>query len=325
MRRRDFIALAGGAAIAAPLAARAQQPPIPVVGFLHSETPDAVRAYVVAFHRALSEAGFTEGQNVAIEYRWAGGHYDKLPGLVADLVNRSVTVIVAGGGSAYAVKASGTSIPTIFTAGADPVQAGLVPSLSRPGGTMTGVAFFVVALGPKQLEMLLAAVPSAKQIGFVSNPGYANAQALIDELEIAVRTVGRKLNIQRVANEAEIEPVFAAFSQQGVDALIVGGDPSVFRWRDQVVAQAARHALPACYGWREFATAGGLMSYGADVLDAYHQIGVYTARVLKGTKPADLPVVQPEKIELVLNLKTAKTLGLTFPLSLLGRADEVIE
>jgi len=325
MRRREFIALLAGAAAARPLVARAQQPPIPVIGFLHSETPDAVRPYVVAFHRALNEAGFTEGQNVAIEYRWAEGQYDKLPELVADLVGRSVTVIVAGGGSAFAVKASGTSIPTVFTTGADPVQAGLVPSLNRPGGTMTGVAFFVVALGPKQLEMLLAAVPSAKQIGFVSNPSYVNAQTQIDELEIAVRTVGRKLNIQRVANETEIESAFAAFSQQGADALLVSGDPSSFRWREQLVTQAARHALPACYGWREFAMGGGLMSYGADLAGAYHQVGVYTARVLKGTKPADLPVVQPEKIELVLNLKTAKTLGLTFPLSLLGRADEVIE
>jgi putative tryptophan/tyrosine transport system substrate-binding protein len=325
MRRRDFIALVGGAAAAAPLAARAQQPPMPVVGFLHSETPDAVRTYVVAFHRALKEGGFTEGQNVAIEYRWAEGQYDKIPELLADLVSRNVTMIVAGGGSAFAVKASGTGIPTVFTTGADPVQTGLVPSLSRPGGTMTGVAFFVVALGPKQLEMLLAAAPSAKQIGFVSNPGYANAQTQIDELEIAVRTAGRKLNIQRIANEAEIEPAFAAFSHQGVDALMISGDPSVFRWREQLVAQAARRALPACYGWREFAMAGGLMSYGANIVDAYHQVGVYTARVLKGTKPADLPVVQPEKIELVLNLKTAKALGLTFPLSLLGRADEVIE
>jgi putative tryptophan/tyrosine transport system substrate-binding protein len=325
MRRRDFIALVGGAAVSTPFVARAQQPPIPVIGFLHSETPDAVHAYLVAFHRALSEAGFTEGQNVAIEYRWAEGQYDTLPKLVADLASRSVTVIVAGGGSAYAVKANGTSIPTVFTAGADPVRAGLVPSLSRPGGTMTGVAFFVVALGPKQLEMLLAAVPSAKQIGFLSNPTYANARTQIDELETAVRTVGRKLNIQGIVSEAEIGPAFAAFSQQGVDALIVSGDPSVFRWREQLVAQVARHALPACYGWREFAAAGGLMSYGADIVDAYHQVGVYTARILKGTKPADLPVVQPEKIELVLNLKTAKTLGLTFPLSLLGRADEVIE
>jgi putative tryptophan/tyrosine transport system substrate-binding protein len=324
MRRREFFGLLGGAA-SWPLAARAQQPALPVVGFLHSETPDAVRNYVGAFHRALNEAGFTEGQNVAIEYRWAEGQYDKLPALVADLVSRNVTVIVAGGGTGGTVKASGTSIPTVFTTGADPVQTGWVPSLNRPGGTMTGVAFFVVALGPKQLEMLLAAVPSAKQIGFVFNPTYVNAQTQIEELEVAVRTVGRKLNIQSVANEAEIEPAFAALSQQGVDAVIVSGDPSAVRWREQYVAQAARHALPACYTWRDFAAAGGLMSYGADIVDAYHQVGVYTSRILKGTKPADLPVMQPEKIELVLNLKTAKTLGLTFPLSLLGRADEVIE
>ena len=232
---------------------------------------------------------------------------------------------MAGGGTVQAVKAAGTSIPTIFTTGGDPVQQGLVPTLNRPGGNMTGVAFFVIALGPKELEVLLATVPAAKLIGFVNNPGYPYASSQLDELETAVRTLGLKMGVQSIANQAGIETAFDAFDQQRVDALIVGGDPFFYRWREQMVAQAARHALPTCYGWREFVTAGGLMSYGADLTEAYHQVGVYAARILKGARPADLPVVQAEKVELVLNLKTAKTLGLTFPLTLLGRADQVIE
>jgi ABC-type uncharacterized transport system substrate-binding protein len=268
---------------------------------------------------------YVEGQNLAIEYRWAEDHYDRIPGLVADLVRRQVAVIVAGGGTVQAVKAVGTSIPTIFTTGADPVREGLVPSLSRPGGSMTGAAFFVTAMGPKQLEMLLAAVPSAKLIGLVSDPAYPYRDDQLGQLETAVQALGRKLIVQNIASEAEIETAFTAFGRQGVDALIVGGQPFFFRRREQMVVQAARRALPACYGWREFVTAGGLMSYGADLTEAYHQVGVYTARVLKGAKPADLPVVEATKIERVLNLKTARTLGLTFPLALLARADEVIE
>jgi putative tryptophan/tyrosine transport system substrate-binding protein len=325
MRRREFITVVGGAAAGWPLAARAQQSAMPVVGFLHSESPDPVRGQVAAFQRALNEFGYTEGQNVAIEYRWAEGQFDTVPALLADLVRRQVAVIVAGGGTVMAAKAAGVTIPTIFTTGGDPVQQGLVASLSRPGGNMTGVSFFVIAMGPKQLEMLLGAVPTAMLIGFLSNPGYPYAAAQIDELDAAVRAVGRKMVVQPITNEAEIAPAFAALSKRGVDALIVGGDPFFFLWREQVVALAAHHALPACYGWREFAMAGGLMSYGADLTEAYHQVGVYAARILKGAKTADLPVVQAERVKLVLNLKTAKTLGLTFPLTLLGRADEVIE
>jgi putative tryptophan/tyrosine transport system substrate-binding protein len=325
MRRRDFIKVISGLASAWPLAARAQQSAMPVVGFLHSETLDAVSGQVAAFRRALNEAGYTEGQNVAIEFRWAEGQFDRVPALLADLVRDNVAVLVAGGGTVQAVKATGTTIPTVFTTGGDPVQQGLVPTLNRPGGRMTGVAFFVIALGPKELEMLLAAVPAAKVIGFVSNTGYPYAGAQISELEAAVRMLGRKLLVQNIGNDAEIETAFAAFSREGVDALIVGGDPFFYRWREQMVRQAARHALPTCYGQREFVAAGGLMSYGADLSEAYHQVGVYAARILKGAKPAELPVVQAVKVELVLNLKTAKTLGLTFPLTLLGRADEVIE
>ena len=323
--RRQFAATLGGAVVPWPLAARAQQPALPVIGFLHSESRDAVREQIAAFQRALNEAGYTEGQNVAIEYRWAEGQFDKVPALVADLVRRQVAVLVAGGGTVQAAKAAGVTIPTIFTTGGDPIRQKLVTSLGRPDGNMTGVAFFVIAMGPKQLEMLLGATPSAMLIGYLSNPGYPYAGTQIDELQAAVRALGRKMVVQTIVNEAEIEPAFAALSKQGVDALIVGGDPFFYLWRNRVVAQAAQHALPACYGFREFATAGGLMSYGADLMEAYHQVGVYTARILKGAKPADLPVVQAVKVELVLNLKTARTLGLTFPLTLLGRADEVIE
>jgi putative ABC transport system substrate-binding protein len=323
--RRQFISALGSATVAWPFAVRAQQPAMPVIGFLHSESRDPIRGQVDAFQRALNEGGYTEGQNVAIEYRWAEGQFDKVPALVADLVRRQVAVIVAGGGTAAAAKAGGGTIPIIFTTGSDPVQQGLVASLSRPNGNMTGVAFFVIAMGPKQLEMLLAAVPKAMLIGFLSDPSYPYANTQIDELQAAVSSLGRKMVVQPVKNEAEIEPAFAALSKLGVDALIVGGDPFFSGHREQIVAQAARHALPTCYGWREDAMAGGLMSYGADLIEAYHQVGVYTARILKGAKPADLPVVQAEKIKLVLNLKTAKTLGLTFPLSLLGRADQVIE
>jgi putative tryptophan/tyrosine transport system substrate-binding protein len=325
MKRREFIALFGGAAVAWPFAASAQQGTMPVIGFLHSESRDPIRGQVDAFQRALNEAGYIEGQNVAIEYRWAEGQFDKVPALVAELVRRQVAVIVAGGGTATAAKAGGGTIPIIFTTGGDPVQQGLVASLSRPNGNMTGVAFFVIAMGPKQLEMLLAAVPKATLIGFLSDPSYPYAKIQIDELQTAVRSLGRNMVVQPVKNEAEIEAAFAALTKLGVDALIVGGDPFFSGRREQIVAQAAQHALPTCYGWREDAMAGGLMSYGADLIEAYHQVGVYTARILKGAKPADLPVVQAEKIKLVLNLKTAKTLGLTFPLSLLGRADEVIE
>jgi putative ABC transport system substrate-binding protein len=296
-----------------------------VVGFLHSETPDAVSAQVAAFRRALNEAGYIEGQNLAIEFRWAEGNFDRVPELVADLIRRNVAVLVAGGGTVQAVKAAGTGIPTVFTTGADPVQQGLVPSLNRPGGNLTGVAFFVIALGPKQLEMLLAMVPAAKVIGFVSNTGYPLADSQISALEAAVRPLGRTLVVQNIGNDTEIDTAFAALHRKGVEALIVGGDPFFYRWRGQMVMQAAQYALPACYGQREFTMAGGLMSYGADLTEAYRQVGVYAARLIKGQKPSDLPVVQAVKVELVLNLKTAKALGIAFPLPLLGRADEVIE
>jgi putative ABC transport system substrate-binding protein len=327
MRRREFMMLSGGAAASALLRQRnahAQQS-MPVIGYVHPGSLDGERRQVDAFHRALNEAGYTGDQNVAIEYRWAEGHFDRVPTLLADLVRRQVSVIVAGGGTAVAAKAAGTSIPIVFTSGVDPVQQGIVTSLNRPGGNMTGVAFFVTALGPKQLELLLDIVPAAKLIGFVTYTGYPYAKSRIGELETAAEVLGRKLIVQSIASQAELEPAFASFSQQGVGALIVSADPLFQEWREQLAVLAARHALAACYGLREFAVAGGLMSYGADLPDAYHQVGVYVARILKGETPADLPVVQSTKVELVINLKTAKALGLTFPLPLLGRADEVIE
>jgi putative tryptophan/tyrosine transport system substrate-binding protein len=322
--RRQFIAALGGATTVWPLAARAQQP-MPVVGYVHPGSLDGERRQVDAFNRALNEAGYTEGQNVAIEYRWAEGHFDRVPALLAELVRRQVSVIVAGGGTALAAKAAGTSIPIVFTSGVDPVQQGIVTSLNRPEGNMTGVAFFVTALGPKQLEMLRDVVPAAKVIGFVTYTGYPYAKSRIGELEAAAQVLGRKLIVQSIASQAELDPAITTFSQQGVGALIVSADPLFQEWREQFAALTARHALPTCYGLREFVIAGGLMSYGPDLADAYHQVGVYTARILKGAKPGDLPVIEAVKIALVLNLKTAKTLGVSFPLPLLGRADEVIE
>ena len=324
MRRRDFITLVGGAAAAWPLAARAQQP-IPVIGYVHPGSLDGERRQVEAFHRALNEAGYNEGQNVLIEYRWAEGRFDRAPALLAELIQKQVSVIVAGGGTALAAKATGTKIPIVFTSGVDPIQQGIVTNLSRPDGNMTGVAFFITALGPKQLELLLQVVPLARLIGFITYTGYPYAKSQIEELRAAAQTLDRKLVVQNVATQTELESTFAAFSQQGVRALIVSADPIFHEWRDQLAALAARYVIPACYGLREFVIAGGLMSYGSDLPNAYHQVGVYVARILKGAKPADLPVVQAVKIELVVNLKVAKTLGVTFPLPLLGRADEVIE
>jgi putative ABC transport system substrate-binding protein len=324
VRRRAFITLLGGAT-AWSLAARAQQPAIPVIGYLHSGSFDRERRQVDAFRRALKEAGYTEGQNVAFEHRWAEGHFDRVPILLADLIERQVSVIVAGGGTALAAKAAGTNIPIVFTSGVDPIQQGIVTSLNRPDGNMTGVAFHITTLGPKQLQLLVEVVPTAEIIGFVTYATYPYAQSQTEELEAAAKVLGRKLVLQKIASQADIEPAFAALSRQGAAALIVSPDPIFTEWREQLAALAARHALPACYGLREFAMAGGLMSYGSDLPDAYHQVGVYTARILKGDKPANLPVMQAVKVELVLNLKTAKALGVTFPLTLLGRADEVIE
>jgi putative ABC transport system substrate-binding protein len=327
MRRREFITLLGGAVAAWPLAARAQQTAMPVIGFLGSETPNQFAGRLGAFSKGLNEAGFADGRNVAIEYRWAEGRYDRLPALAADLVRRQVTVIVATTTpSTLAAKAATTTIPIVFLTGSDPVEVGLVASLDRPGGNMTGVANLTVETAAKQLELLHELVPSATVIALLINPNNPIlGETLSKNLRAAGRAIGRQIRVVSAGTERDIDAAFASLVQQGVGAVVVGND-SFFNSRpDELVALAARHAVPVIYPYREFAAAGGLMSYGSSLTEPYREVGDYTGRILKGKKPADLPVQQVTKVELIINLKTAKTLGLTFPLSLLGRADEVIE
>jgi putative tryptophan/tyrosine transport system substrate-binding protein len=327
MRRREFITLLGGAAVGWPLAARAQQTTMPVIGFLNGASPGEWTRFLTAFRGGLRESGFTEGQNVAIEFRWAEGRYDRLPALAADLVNRRVAVLVATAGTttAVAAKAATSTIPTVFSTGGDPVKEGLVASISRPGGNRTGVSVLTTALAPKRLEILREVVPKASVIGVLLNPNNASTQPQLEDVEKAARVIDQQVRILRASSERDFEPAFATMAQTRIGALIVGADPFFGSRRDQLVALAARNRIPAIYEWREFAEAGGLMSYGSDLADGYRQVGIYTGRILRGDKPADLPVVQSTKIEFVLNLKTARSLGLTISLPLLGRADEVIE
>jgi putative ABC transport system substrate-binding protein len=324
MRRRHFITLLGGAA-AWPLAARAQQPAMPVIGFLRSTSLADATGLVTAFRQGLKEAGFVEGQNVAIEFRSAEDHPDRLPALVTDLLRRPVAVIVGNDAPARVARAATTTIPIVFATGSDPVQEGLVASLNRPGGNVTGFSFTNAVLGAKRLELLRQTVPKATTIGVLTNPNTPGPEAERRDLQAAALALGLQLIILDVSSARDIETAFATFVERGAGALFAGNGAFLFSNREQIVALAARHALPAMYGDRESVVAGGLMSYATSITDAYRQAGIYTGRILKGEKPADLPVQQSTKFELVINLKTAKTLGLPVSNQMQLLADEVIE
>jgi len=326
VRRREFVVLLGGVVAAWPRAARAQQPAMPVVGFLSAGSPDTFAYLVQAFRQGLSETGHAEGHNLAVEFRWAEGHYDRVPSLAADLVRRPVAVLAATTTpAALAAKAATTTIPIVFATDGDPVQLGLAASLSRPSGNITGVSNLNIEVAPKRLELAHELVPAAPVIGVLVNPANRLAQAVSQDLHAAARILGLQLRVLHATSERDFDAVFAALAQLRAALVIGSGDPLFGSRAGELGALALRHAVPAVYQFREFAASGGLASYGGRFTDSWRQVGLYTGRILKGEKPADLPIVQSTKVELILNLKTAKALGLTVPLSLLGRADEVIE
>jgi len=324
--RRQFITLLGSAA-AWPLAASAQQATLPVIGFINGASPDGYAPMLAAFHQGLKEVGFVDGQNVTIEYRWAEGQYERLPDLANDLVSHRVAVIAATGGPlvALAAKAATQTIPIVFVIAADPIKLGLVSSFNRPDSNATGVAFLTAALGSKRLELMLELVPKPVTIAVLMNPDNPTSQSELGEVQAAAAALAQNLLVLKGTSARDIEQAFTTLLQQRADALLVTADPVLTGQRTQIVKLAASHAIPAIYSDRDFADAGGLMTYGTSVADAYRQVGVYTGQILKGGKPADLPVIQPTKFELVINLKTAKALGIEIPPKVLALADQVIE
>jgi putative tryptophan/tyrosine transport system substrate-binding protein len=328
MRRRDFITVVGGAAVAWPVAARAQQPgKLPVVGYLGPESRAVFASRVKAFRQGLGETGYAEGRNVVIEFRWAEGQHNRLPALAADLVSRQVAVIVAPGGApgALAAKSATTTIPIVFEMGADPIAIGLVGNLNRPGGNLTGVSSLNVQVTPKRLEILHEAVPTAAEVAVLINPTSPTADSQLRNLQAAARALGLQLHVLHASAERDFDTVFATLLQLRAGGLVVSSDGFFATHSEQLAALTIRHAVPAIHQSRDFTIAGGLMSYAGSFAESHRQAGVYTGRILKGERPADLPVQQVTKVELFINLKTAKALGITFPLTLLGRADEVIE
>jgi len=325
MRRREFITLLGGVAVAWPLAARAQQPAMPVVGFVNAGSSDAPLA--TAFRKGLNEGGYVEGQNVTVEYHWLEGQFDRLPSLMADLVRRRVSVIATPAGTlaAQVAKAATTTIPIVFGVAEDPVNLGLVASIARPGGNATGVSFLLSELAPKQLGLLRELLPAASRFGLLVNPKNENAETVTRDLKAAAAKISVEISVVQASNSREIEAAFAALVRDKVDALVIGTDPFFYSRRVQLTTLATRHALPAVYNLRGYAEAGGLMSYGTSITEAYRQVGIYTGRILKGEKPTDLPVVQSTKFDFIINLPTGRALGIEVPPTLLARADEVIE
>jgi putative tryptophan/tyrosine transport system substrate-binding protein len=325
VKRREFITLLGSAAAAWPLTTRAQQSMLPVIGYLSNTSLALISVQLAGFRQGLKEAGYVEGQNVRIEYRWAEGQYDRLPALARDLVGRRLAVIFAGGGVApvLAAKAATSTIPIVFQMGSDPVKAGVVASLNHPGGNVTGVSRMSTAMLPKELELLRELVPTASVIQFLVNPTNPIAEIQLLEMQEAVRSLGIELQVLRASSEGEIDGAFEILAQ--IPALVIANDPFFSARHAQIAELTARHKVPAIFSQRDFALSGGLMSYSASLTDSHRQAGVYVGRILKGEKPADLPIVQPTKFELVINLKTATTLGLTIPPGVLAIADEVIE